>query len=72
MLVLIGATLEGKKQLLGFQLGMRESTRRWRELLVDLTARDLAIVPELATGARLLEGARGGVADNPASAPHRA
>ena len=35
MLVLIGATPEGKKELLGFQVGMRESTQSWRELLVD-------------------------------------
>ena len=50
MLVLIGATPEGKKELLGFQVGVRESTQSWRELLVDLKARGLAIVPELATG----------------------
>ena len=50
MLVLIGATPEGKKELLGFQVGMRESTQSWRELLVDLKARGLSIAPELATG----------------------
>jgi transposase-like protein len=50
MLVLIGATPEGKKELLGFQVGMRESAQSWRELLVDLKARGLAIAPELATG----------------------
>ena len=50
MLVLIGATPEGKKELLGFQVGMRESTQSWRELLVDMKARGLAIAPELATG----------------------
>ena len=50
MLVLIGATPEGKKELLGFQVGMRESTQSWRELLVDLRARGLGIAPELATG----------------------
>ncbi len=42
MLVLIGATPEGKKELLGFQVGMRESAQSWRELLVDLKARGLA------------------------------
>ena len=36
MLVLIGATPEGKKELLGFQVGMRQSAQSWRELLVDL------------------------------------
>src|SRR5512133_206268 len=50
ILVLIGATPEGKKELVGFQMGMRESAQSWRELLVDLKARGLAIVPELATG----------------------
>jgi len=50
MLVLIGATPEGKKELIGFQVGQRESTQSWRELLVDLKARGLTIAPELATG----------------------
>jgi putative transposase len=50
MLMLIGATPEGKKELLGFQVGMRESAQSWRELLVDLKARGLAVAPELATG----------------------
>ena len=58
MLVLIGATPEGKKELLGFQIGIRESAQSWRELLVDLKARGLVIAPELATAelaARLRE-----------------
>jgi putative transposase len=50
MLVLIGATPEGRKELLGFQVGVRENAQSWRELLVDLKARGLAIAPELATG----------------------
>jgi putative transposase len=50
MLVLIGATPEGKKELVGFQVGLRESAQSWRELLADLKARGLAIAPELATG----------------------
>ena len=50
MLVLIGATPEGKKELLGFQVGVRESAQSWRELLVDLKARGLVIAPELAIG----------------------
>jgi len=50
ILVLIGATPEGKKELIGFQTGYRESTQSWRELLVDLKARGLAVAPELATG----------------------
>jgi transposase-like protein len=50
MLVLIGATPEGRKELVGFQVGLRESAQSWRELLIDLKARGLAIAPELATG----------------------
>ena len=50
MLVVIGATPEGKKELVGFQVGTRESTQSWRELLVGLKARGLAIAPELAVG----------------------
>ena len=50
MLVIIGATPEGRKELLGFQVGVRESAQSWRELLVDLKARGLAMPPELAVG----------------------
>jgi putative transposase len=35
-LVLIGATPEGKKELVGFQAGVRESAQSWRELLIDI------------------------------------
>ena len=50
MLVLIGATPEGRKELVGFHAGYRESAQSWRELLVDLKARGLALAPELAIG----------------------
>jgi len=50
MLVIIGATPEGRKELLGFQVGVREGAQSWRELLVDLKARGLAVPPELAVG----------------------
>jgi transposase-like protein len=50
MLVLIGATPEGKKELIGFQTGMRESAQSWKELLVDLKARGLAVSPQAAIG----------------------
>ena len=50
MLVLIGATPEGKKELLGFQTGMRENAQSWKELLVDLKARGLSIAPQIAVG----------------------
>ena len=48
MLVIIGATPEGKKELIGFQVGVRESAQSWRELLIDIQARGLTIAPELA------------------------
>jgi transposase-like protein len=50
MLVIIGATPEGKKELLGFRVGVRESAQSWRELLIDLKKRGLAIAPEIAVG----------------------
>ncbi|QBX33371.1 IS256 family transposase [Paracoccus liaowanqingii] len=50
MLVIIGATPEGKKELLGFQVGVRESAQSWHELLVDLRARGLSAPPDLAVG----------------------
>ena len=50
LLVLIGATPEGKKELIGFQSGYRESAQSWRELLADLKARGLNVPPELAIG----------------------
>ena len=50
ILVVIGATPEGKKELVGFHVGRRESAQSWRELLVDLKARGLAAAPEIAVG----------------------
>jgi transposase-like protein len=50
MLVIIGATPEGRKELLGFQVGVRESAQSWRELLVDIKARGLSVPPEIAVG----------------------
>jgi len=50
MLVIIGATPEGRKELVGFQVGSRESTQSWRELLIDLKGRGLNVPPDLAVG----------------------
>lgn len=36
MLVVIGATPEGKKELIGYQVGPRESRQSWREMVVDM------------------------------------
>jgi len=50
ILVIIGATAEGKKELVAIQDGYRESEQSWYELLLDLKRRGLAIGPKLATG----------------------
>jgi transposase-like protein len=50
ILVIIGATPEGRKELLGFHVGIRESAQSWRELLIDIKARGLVIAPEVAVG----------------------
>ena len=50
ILVIIGATPEARKELLGFHVGIRESAQSWRELLIDIKARGLAIAPEVAVG----------------------
>jgi transposase-like protein len=50
ILVIIGATAEGKKELVAIQDGYRESEQSWRELLLDLKARSLADVPKVAVG----------------------
>lgn len=47
ILVLIGATPEGRKELVGFTDGARESAHDWRELLLDLKRRGLDAQPEL-------------------------
>ena len=39
ILAIIGATPEGRKELVGFTDGARESTHDWRELLLDLKRR---------------------------------
>ena len=48
ILVIIGATPEGKKELVGFADGLRESAQSWRDLLLDLKRRGLTMAPELA------------------------
>src|ERR1700738_127729 len=48
LLVIIGATAEGKKELVGLADGIRESTQSWKGLLLDLKRRGLAMAPQLA------------------------
>ena len=50
ILVIIGATPEGRKELPGFHVGIRESAQSWRELLISIKACGLAIAPEVAVG----------------------
>ena len=50
MCVIIGADELGRKELLAIADGYRESAQSWREVLLDLKRRGLAIAPELATG----------------------
>lgn len=50
ILVLIGATPEGKKELIAVADGYRESEQSWKALLLDVKARGLVIDPKLAIG----------------------
>ncbi|MBL8085900.1 MAG: IS256 family transposase [Candidatus Obscuribacter sp.] len=50
MLVVIGATKSGTKELVAIRDGYRESEQSWLELLNDLKHRGLSISPKLAIG----------------------
>jgi len=50
ILVVMGATADGKKELVAVQDGYRESEQSWRELLLDMKARGLKDAPKLAIG----------------------
>ncbi len=50
MLVLMGATADGRKELIAVVDGYRESKQSWYELLVDLKHRGLKDAPKLAVG----------------------
>jgi len=50
ILVLMGATPDGKKELIAVVDGYRESEQSWMELLLDVKARGLVVDPKLATG----------------------
>jgi putative transposase len=50
ILVLMGATKDGKKELIAMTDGHRESAQSWRELLLDVKRRGLTIDPKLAVG----------------------
>ena len=50
ILVLMGATAGGKKELIAISDGYRESAQSWKELLLDVKTRGLDVDPKLATG----------------------
>lgn len=50
LLVIIGATENGKKELLALDSGFRESEISWADILLDLQRRGLKNPPELAIG----------------------
>lgn len=50
ILVLMGATKDGKKELIAMTDGHRESEQSWKELLLDVKRRGLTTDPKLAVG----------------------
>ena len=46
----MGATADGKKELIAVMDGYRESEQSWTELLVDLKHRGLTTAPKIAVG----------------------
>jgi len=50
ILVLMGVTPAGKKELIALHDGFRESEQSWKELLLDVKSRGLVVDPKLATG----------------------
>lgn len=50
ILVLMGATGDGKKELIAVSDGYRESEQSWKALLLDCQARGLTVTPALAVG----------------------
>lgn len=50
ILVLMGATPDGRKELIAVQDGYRESEQSWKSLLLDVKQRGLTVDPKLAVG----------------------
>src|SRR6516165_9929562 len=50
ILVLMGATADGKKELIALGDGFRESEQSWKALLLDCAARGMTVAPSLAVG----------------------
>jgi putative transposase len=69
-LVVIGVNERGQKKLLAIEDGVRESKQSWREVLLEMKRRGLAIPPRLAVGdaaARILGRARGNLSPDAAA-----
>lgn len=50
LLVIVGATEDGKKEFVALQDGYRESEQSWIEVLLDLKSRGMTSPPQLAVG----------------------
>lgn len=50
ILVVMGATADGSKELIAIADGVRESEQSWKELLLDVKNRGMTIDPKLAVG----------------------
>ena len=50
LLVIVGATADGEKELVAIEGGFRESELSWEQLLLDLKSRGLTTAPQLAIG----------------------
>jgi putative transposase len=50
LLVIVGATVDGEKELVAIEGGFRESELSWSQLLLDLKARGVTNGPQLAIG----------------------
>lgn len=50
LLVMIGSTADGKKELIALEEGVRESKDAWSEIMIDLHQRNLKKPPKLAIG----------------------
>ena len=59
ILVIIGATPEGRKEIVSFTDGLRESSQSWRDLLLDLKRRGLTTAPQIAVAKPALAKAGG-------------
>jgi putative transposase len=49
-LIIMGATPDGKKELVAIHDGIREDEQSWKEILLDLKKRGLKFAPKLAVG----------------------